>query len=97
MIAEETRIMSDSQTDAGIRGDVASQAPSTALPQPPAGKEKRKRLNMHDGIAVWCDCCSCEAEPRWIEVAKEMGIDLSEYEDDDDTSTETGESKAVAP
>ena len=23
--------------------------------------------SMHDGVEVWCDCCSCEAEPYWIE------------------------------
>ena len=22
---------------------------------------------MHDGVEVWCDCCSCEAEPYWVE------------------------------
>ena len=24
-------------------------------------------LSMHDGVEVWCDCCSCEAEPYWTE------------------------------
>lgn len=43
---------------------------------------KRKRANMHEGIAVWCDCCSCEAEPYWAAVAEEMGIDLGDYEDE---------------
>jgi hypothetical protein len=38
---------------------------------------------MHEGIAVWCDCCSCAAEPYWLEVAEELGIDLgSNYEDE---------------
>jgi hypothetical protein len=48
-----------------------------------ARKHGRKRsLSMHDGIAVWCDCCSCEAEPYWVEAAAEMGMDLgSDYED----------------
>ena len=23
-------------------------------------------LSMHDGVEVWCDCCSCEAEPYWV-------------------------------
>jgi len=42
----------------------------------------RKSRSMHEGIAVWCDCCSCEAEPYWVAVAEEMGIDLgSDYED----------------
>lgn len=41
-----------------------------------------RRLSMHEGIASWCDCCSCEAEPYWVAVAKELGIDLgSDYED----------------
>ncbi len=26
-------------------------------------------LSMHDGVAVWCDCCSCEAEPYWTAAA----------------------------
>ena len=45
-------------------------------------REKRKRANMHEGIAVWCDCCSCEAEPYWAAVAEELGIDLDDYEDE---------------
>ncbi len=44
---------------------------------------KRKRANMHEGIAVWCDCCSCEAEPYWAAVAEELGIDLGDYEDEE--------------
>lgn len=24
-------------------------------------------LSMHADVPVWCDCCSCEAEPYWIE------------------------------
>jgi hypothetical protein len=51
-----------------------------------APAEKRKRANMHEGIGVWCDCCSCEAEPRWVEVAEELGIDLGDYEDADSPS-----------
>nr|WP_081617370.1 hypothetical protein [Thioalkalivibrio sp. ALMg11] len=35
----------------------------------------RSRISMHDGVTVWCDCCSCEAEPYWAEVAEELGID----------------------
>lgn len=60
----------------------------TAAPDPAAkpdapGKPGKKRANMHEGIAVWCDCCSCEAEPYWVEIGKEMGIDMSnDYEDD---------------
>ena len=43
--------------------------------------KRKKSLSMHEGVAVWCDCCSCEAEPYWAELAEEMGIDLgSDYE-----------------
>jgi len=27
--------------------------------------------SMHDGVAVWCDCCSCEAEPYWVEAMED--------------------------
>ena len=44
-------------------------------------------LSMHDGVEVWCDCCSCEAEPYWVEVAQALGIDLGgDYEDEDTQS-----------
>lgn len=36
---------------------------------------------MHEGIGDWCDCCSCEAEPRWEKVAEEFEIDLGDYEE----------------
>ncbi|HET9463557.1 MAG TPA: hypothetical protein VFO43_06290 [Thiobacillus sp.] len=66
------------QAHAGIRADTAAAQPT---------KKARKRLSMHDGIAVWCDCCSCAAEPYWLAVAEEMGIDLgSDYEDEDPES-----------
>jgi hypothetical protein len=31
---------------------------------------------MHENVPVWCDCCSCAAEPYWLAVAEELGIDL---------------------
>lgn len=36
----------------------------------PAEREGRMRLSMHDGVPVWCDCCSCEAEPYWLALAE---------------------------
>lgn len=34
--------------------------------QMPRGSEPAgSRLSMHAEVEVWCDCCSCEAEPRW--------------------------------
>jgi hypothetical protein len=26
----------------------------------------KQSMSMHDGIPVWYDCCSCEAEPYWV-------------------------------
>ncbi len=47
-----------------------------------SGAGRRRSPSMHEGIAVWCDCCSCEAEPYWVEIAKEMGLELgSDYEE----------------
>ncbi|MGF1681855.1 hypothetical protein [Photobacterium minamisatsumaniensis] len=42
---------------------------------------QHESMSMHDGIAIWCDCCVCEAEPYWVEVAEEMGINLSNYDE----------------
>ena len=66
-------------TDSRQHGDTDTAAtPATASRQPEAMSK-----SMHDGVAVWCDCCSCEAEPYWVEIAAEMGMDLgSDYEDD---------------
>ena len=36
----------------------------------PAEREGRMRLSMHDGVPVWCDCCSCQAEPYWLALAE---------------------------
>lgn len=54
--------------------------PFNGTPMP--GPKGKRSISMHDGIAVWCDCCSCEAEPYWVEIGKEMGMDPgSDYED----------------
>jgi len=31
---------------------------------------------MHERVAPWADHCSCGAEPYWLEVAAELGIDV---------------------
>lgn len=33
----------------------------------PAEGGANKSLSMHADIPVWYDCCSCEAEPYWLE------------------------------
>ncbi|WP_064603325.1 hypothetical protein [Photobacterium sp. J15] len=65
----------------GIRAEQMKEC--KAQDMPPLGRsQKRKGMSMHEGIAPWCDCCVCEAEPYWAELADEMGISLSDYEDD---------------
>lgn len=34
--------------------------------------------SMHDGVEVWCDCCSCEAEPYWIEAMKDYELQVAD-------------------
>jgi hypothetical protein len=31
-----------------------------------------KPISMHDNVEVWEDCCVCEPEPRWRELAEEL-------------------------
>lgn len=65
------------------RQSPVSTAGRGALPGPrPAPRSRERRAkSMHEGVAPWCDCCSCEIEPYWAEVAAEMGVDLgSDYE-----------------
>jgi len=65
--------MANSGQQSGTKTQAAT--PTAARQPKPASK------SMHDGIAVWCDCCSCEMEPYWAEVAREMGVEFSDYED----------------
>ncbi|MFO7955009.1 hypothetical protein [Thioalkalivibrio sp.] len=64
--------MSQSRGTAGER--VAPVSGKTSEPR--MARAPRSRLSMHEGVTVWCDCCSCEAEPYWAEVAGELGVDL---------------------
>ena len=57
----------------------------------PQNKKKKKHISMHEGIGAWADCCSCEAEPYWREMAGEMDVDFNEYEDDEFESEEDEE------
>ena len=77
--------MTDSHRHPPLQGEAEKTETFPAQTEIPSAPQKRKKsISMHEGIAVWCDCCSCEAEPYWVEVAQELGIDLgSDYEDDD--------------
>ena len=43
------------------------------IPAKPKSRHSKSTMSksMHDGVEVWCDCCSCEAEPYWIEAMKD--------------------------
>ncbi|WP_156100408.1 hypothetical protein [Thioalkalivibrio sp. ALJ1] len=45
-------------------------------PLDPAAEPLHSRLSMHEGVTAACDCCSCEAEPYWVEVAGDLRIEL---------------------
>ena len=34
-------------------------------------KARRDSLSMHADVPVWCDCCTCEAEPYWVEAFRD--------------------------
>ena len=36
---------------------------------------KRDSLSMHADVPVWCDCCTCEAEPYWVEAFRDEDTD----------------------
>jgi hypothetical protein len=48
----------------------------------PAEKSGKHSMSMHDRVAVWCDCCSCEAEPYWAAIADQIGTGIiSDHKD----------------
>ena len=34
--------------------------------------KRKKGLSMHEDVPVWYDCCSCEAEPYWVEIGEDQ-------------------------
>ena len=42
----------------------------------PAEKGGKHSKSMHDRVAVWCDCCSCEAELYWDAIADQIGTGI---------------------
>jgi len=58
------------------RSQQPSDADKATAPAPAAMSK-----SMHDGVAVWCDCCSCEMEPYWAEVAAAMESPPGDHED----------------
>ena len=63
------------------RGTVAGRpdrgsAPGTAAAETLAAKSPMSK-SMHDGVEVWCDCCSCEAEPYWVEAMADFDAQVA--------------------
>lgn len=48
---------------------------STASATPGTAPGRGSGISMHEGVEVWCDCCSCEAEPYWIEAMQGPNAD----------------------
>ena len=44
-----------------------SQVDDAGNKQQGAGPVHDKPISMHHDVPVWYDCCSCEAEPYWVE------------------------------
>lgn len=53
-------------------------------PQDTTKRSSGMSLSMHDGVEVWCDCCSCEAEPYWLAAFERQASTA----DEDGTSTQ---------
>ncbi len=43
--------------------------------------ERTRPISMHERVPPWADHCSCGAEPYWLEVAAELGIDIEAGDD----------------
>ena len=41
-------------------------AAAEGKPDVDTGQLPGDTLSMHANVPVWCDCCSCEAEPYWV-------------------------------
>jgi len=68
--------MTDTHSHTALAGD---QVPASACREADSKSSKSKMSkSMHDGVEVWCDCCSCEAEPYWIEAMESYNNSLSD-------------------
>ena len=47
----------------------------TKTTAPQAQSSQPESISMHDNVPVWYDCCSCEAEPYWVQAFEDAGSD----------------------
>ena len=62
--------MIDPKTNPADIGHMHNEATTRSKSKSRKGKSTMSK-SMHDGVEVWCDCCSCEAEPYWVEAMKD--------------------------
>lgn len=63
--------MGDTRDNPGETAGDAERTTVTPQPASAPAHRPRKSLSMHENVPVWYDCCSCEAEPYWAELAGE--------------------------
>ena len=71
--------MADAHVQPETGGEDGNNGTATAQSITPAEAKGSMRLSMHNGVTVWCDCCSCEAEPYWAAMAGEADVGLGDY------------------
>lgn len=64
-------MMTDPDGDTADAGSKENEAITMARSRSGQNKSTMSK-SMHDGVEVWCDCCSCEAEPYWVEAMKDF-------------------------
>jgi hypothetical protein len=63
--------MMDPKMNPAVVDNERTEATSRAKSNPGKNQSTMSK-SMHDGVEVWCDCCSCEAEPYWVEAMKDF-------------------------
>ena len=69
----DARVQPETGDENGNRGTASPQSVT------PAEAKGNMRLSMHNGVTVWCDCCSCEAEPYWTVMAEKPEDDRGDH------------------
>ena len=69
-------------SNAPLRSD--PELPQASEPATPGSESShRKGMSMHEDVPVWYDCCSCEAEPYWVEQMGESPVGVTSAESED--------------
>jgi len=58
--------------------------------EPPSRAKEGRVVSMHEGVPIWHDSCSCEAEPYWCEA---MGEGEGRPQEDDQSDAAEGAAK----